>query len=79
MSRGTLALIQRFLAMTAAGSRPIRKGLFATFRRSIIRQIRRLRPAGNSLYRPEKHYMRGAGPKSKSAAESRPARARDMP
>jgi len=34
--------------------------------RAAKKAVGRLRPArGRALYRPEKHYMRGAGPKSK--------------
>jgi len=44
----------------------LRMGLFAKLMRAAKRAVGRLRPArGRPLYRPEKHYMRGAGPKSK--------------
>lgn len=43
--------------------------IFAKFMRTITRVTRRLRPLrGPGSYRPERHYMRGAGPKSKRVA-----------
>ena len=43
--------------------------LFAKLIRTIVQAGKRLASRrGNSLYRPEKHYMRGAGPKSKRAS-----------
>lgn len=47
--------------------------LFARLIRVIARSAERLMPgrAGVS-YRPEKHYMRGVGPKSKHADNSTP-------
>ena len=43
--------------------------LFAKLLRAITRTARRLRPApARSAYRPERHYMRGTGPKSKQVA-----------
>jgi hypothetical protein len=43
-----------------------RAGFFATFLRTITKAAKRLKPGrGGDAYRPEKHYMRGPGPKSK--------------
>jgi hypothetical protein len=42
-----------------------RAGFFAGFLRAITKAARRLKPGqGGDAYRPEKHYMRGPGPKS---------------
>jgi hypothetical protein len=43
--------------------------LFAKLIRVVAKTVGRFRPKRNrALYRPEKHYMRGAGPKSKRVA-----------
>ena len=43
-----------------------RGGLLARLSRAIARIAGRLKaPAAGAAYRPEKHYMRGTGPKSK--------------
>lgn len=44
-------------------------GLFSKLKRTAMKVAERLRPSsGQAPYRPEKHYMRGAGPKSKRVA-----------
>jgi hypothetical protein len=55
--------------MVDIGSPAGRKGLFARLARPLARALGFLKPArGSGLYRPEKHYMRGGGPKSKRIA-----------
>jgi hypothetical protein len=47
-------------------SSTLRMEFFAKLTRVIAKSVGRLRPKrGPAPYRPEKHYMRGAGPKSK--------------
>ncbi len=51
--------------MNAEVSPPARNGLLARLGRSIASGAKRLNPTSRTdAYRPEKHYMRGAGPKS---------------
>jgi hypothetical protein len=55
--------------MDRVGSPRACKGLFARFFRAIAGTAERLKPTRDrTLYRPEKHYMRGIGPKSKRIA-----------
>jgi hypothetical protein len=48
-------------------------GMFTPLLRRIVRAVRRLRqPRNINRYKPEKHYMRGPGPKSLSKRDSEP-------
>jgi hypothetical protein len=48
--------------------------VFAKLIRSIVHARKQFVLRGNSsIYRPEKHYMRGAGPKSRKPAASHQA------
>jgi hypothetical protein len=67
--------------MQARSSSLQRGGFFARLPQAIRRLWRGLRPAG-TRYRPEKHYMRGPGPKSganknRSAGSQKGARGTD--
>ena len=46
-----------------------RTGFFFRLVRAVTKAAKRLNPRrGDDAYRPEKHYMRGPGPKSKRAS-----------
>ncbi len=63
-------------AEEAAAAASLHMVIFAKLIRALTRAVERLAPArSGTLYRPEKHYMRGAGPKSeKPGTRSRTTR-----
>jgi hypothetical protein len=57
-----------------------RAGFFASFLRAITKAAKRLkRGRGGDAYRPEKHYMRGPGPKSKQSPAAGDSRTPNAP